>query len=200
MLSQGVPMISGGDEFGHTQLGNNNAYCQDSELTWYNWEFTKGHRELLEFTKRLIAFRKEHPVLRRRTFFQGRRLRGSEIKDIAWFDSSGREMTDEEWTSGHVRSMGMRLSGDAIQETDELGRRVGGETLLVLLNAWSNTVPFVLPAHRAGTRWIMAFDTARNGQPSRKQVGRGGRTYDLEAHSMAVFRLADQPERRNDRS
>jgi glycogen operon protein len=199
MLSQGVPMISGGDELGHSQHGNNNAYCQDSELTWYDWELTKGQREVLEFTKRLIAFRKEHPVLRRRAFFQGRRIRGSEIKDIAWFDSSGREMTDEEWTSGHVRSMGMRLSGDAIEETDELGRRVAGDTLLVLLNGWSDTVPFVLPAHRAGTRWIMVFDTARNGQPARKQVGRGGRTYDLEAHSMAVFRLADQPERRTDR-
>jgi glycogen operon protein len=198
MLSQGVPMINGGDEFGHSQRGNNNAYCQDNELTWYNWEFDKDQRQFLEFTRRLIAFRKRHPVLNRRTFFQGRRIRGSEIKDIAWFSSSGREMTDEEWTADHVRSMGMRLSGDAIEETDEDGRPIADETLLVLLNAHHETVPFVLPAHRAGTRWIMVLDTARDGERPRNHLERGGRAYDLQARSFAVFRLAAQGERRDE--
>jgi glycogen operon protein len=199
MLSQGVPMMSGGDEIGRTQRGNNNAYCQDNELTWYDWDFTKGQRKLLQVTQRLIAFRKNHPVLRRRTFFQGRRIRGSEIKDIAWFSASGHEMTDEEWTAGQVRSMGMRLSGDAIEEADEFGRPIVGETLLILLNAHFEALPFVLPAHRASTRWIVVFDTARDGERARNHRERGGRTYDLQAHSLAVFCLASRGERRDER-
>jgi glycogen operon protein len=198
MVSQGVPMLCGGDEFGRSQRGNNNAYCQDSELTWYDWNFDKDQRQLLAFTTQLIAFRRRHAVLRRRTFFQGRRIRGSEIKDIAWFSAAGREMTDEEWTSGHVRWMGMRLSGDAIEESDEHGRRIVGETLLVLLNAHSKAVPFVLPAHRAGTRWIMIFDTARNSARPQNHLERGGRAYDLQARSLAVFRLAAKGERRDE--
>jgi glycogen operon protein len=200
IVSQGVPMICGGDEFGRSQRGNNNAYCQDNELTWFDWDFNKDQRQFLDFTRRLIQFRKEHPVLRRRTFFQGRRIRGSEIKDIAWFSASGREMTDEEWTADHVRSMGMRLSGDAIEEGDEFGRPIAGETLLILLNAHAEAVPFVLPAHRRGTRWIIVFDTARDGARPRNHLERGGRTYDLQAHSLAVFRLASQSERRDERA
>jgi len=200
MVSQGVPMLCGGDEFGRSQRGNNNAYCQDNELAWYDWDFKKEHQQFLEFTRRLVEFRKRHPVLRRRTFFQGRRIRGSEIKDIAWFSAAGREMTDEEWMADQVRSMGMRLSGDAIEETDEFGRPIAGETLLILLNAHSEAVPFVLPAHRAGTRWIVAFDTARDGERPPNHLERGGRTYDLQAHSLAVFRLASQGQRRDERA
>jgi glycogen operon protein len=200
MLSQGVPMLCAGDELGRTQRGNNNAYCQDSDLAWHDWDLDADRRRFLDFLRELIRFRKQHPVLRRRAFFQGRRIRGSEIKDIAWFSASGREMTDEEWTADHVRSMGMRLSGDAIEEVDEHGRPIAGENLLVLLNAGSSDVPFVLPAHRAGTRWIIVFDTARNGAVrGRKHIERGGRTYDLQPHSMAVFRLAVHADRRDER-
>jgi glycogen operon protein len=199
MVSQGVPMICGGDEFGRSQRGNNNAYCQDSDLTWYDWDFDKEQRQLLEFTRRVISFRKEHPALRRRAFFQGRRIRGSEIKDIAWFSASGREMTDEEWMADHVRTMGMRLSGDAIEEKDEFGRPIAGESLLILLSAHSAAVPFVLPAHRPGTRWIVSFDTARDGERHPRPLGRGGRTYDLQAHSLVGFRLASHNERREER-
>jgi glycogen operon protein len=200
MVSQGVPMINGGDEFGRSQEGNNNAYCQDNPLTWYHWDFDQEQRALLEFTRRMIQFRKRHPVLRRRTFFQGRHIRGSEIKDIAWFSASGREMTDEEWAAGNVRTMGMRLSGDAIEETDEWGRPIAGDNLLVLLSAHTEPVPFVLPAHRPGTRWIVVFDTARDGERRPRPLGRGGRTYDLQEHSLVVFRLASQPERRETES
>ncbi len=196
LVSQGVPMICGGDEFGRSQRGNNNAYCQDNELTWYDWDFDKQQRELLEFTRRLIRLRKDHPVLRRRTFLQGRRIRGSENKDIAWFSPTGREMTDEEWAVNHVRTMGMRLSGDAIEEKDERGRPIRDESLLVLLSAHSEPVPFVLPAHRPGTRWLMVFDTACNGERRPNPLSRGGRTYDLQAHSAAIFRLASKGERR----
>jgi glycogen operon protein len=108
-------------------------------------------------------------------------------------------MTDEEWTADHVRTMGMRLSGDAMEEKDELGRPIAGESLLVLLSAHSEAVPFVLPAHRPGTRWLVVFDTARDGERHPRPLGRGGHTYDLQAHSLVVFRLASQGERREER-
>src|SRR6185295_1682576 len=108
-LSQGVPMICGGDEIGRTQRGNNNAYCQDNELSWHNWKLDRPARELLAFVRQLFTLRQQHPVLRRRRFFQGRRIRGSEVKDIAWFNPDGKEMTDEEWNQGFVRTLGMRL-------------------------------------------------------------------------------------------
>ncbi len=113
-LSQGVPMLTAGDEFARTQDGNNNAYCQDNELSWLSWERTEEQEQLLQFTRQLIAFRRDHPVFRRPKFFQGRRIRGSEIKDVMWFNPGGNEMTDEEWTSPFVRSLGMLLSGDSI--------------------------------------------------------------------------------------
>ena len=99
-------MICGGDEIGRTQRGNNNAYCQDNELSWYDWKLDRSARELLAFVQRLIQLRREHPVLRRRRFFQGRRIRGSEVKDLAWFRPDGKEMTDEDWNKGYVRCLG----------------------------------------------------------------------------------------------
>ena len=129
MLSVGVPMLSGGDEVGRTQLGNNNAYCQDNEISWTPWELDAEQRDFLEFTRRLIRVWRDHPVLRRRKFFQGRRIRGADVIDIAWIDPSGREMTDETWNSPDVRCLGVRLNGDAIDEVNERGQRIVGETL-----------------------------------------------------------------------
>src|SRR5574339_527590 len=146
LLSVCVPMISGGDEMGRTQRGNNNAYCQDNELSWTDWELTPERRDFLEFTRRVIRIWKEHPVLRRRKFFQGRRIRGAEVLDIAWLDPSGREMTDEVWNSPDVRSLGVRLNGDAINEVDERGARIIGDTLLLMLNAGEQPIAFTLPA------------------------------------------------------
>ncbi|MBI3621678.1 MAG: glycogen debranching protein GlgX [Nitrospirae bacterium] len=133
LLSQGVPMICGGDEIGRTQSGNNNAYCQDNVLSWYHWELTPEQKNFFEFTRHVIGLLKAHPVLSRRTFFHGRHLRGSEIKDIAWFSPTGQEMTDEEWNAEAVRFLGVLLAGDAINELDEDGRVIRGETLLLLL-------------------------------------------------------------------
>src|SRR6185436_2983454 len=118
LLSQGVPMLCGGDELGRTQGGNNNAYCQDNETSWFDWDLKDRDRQLLAFVQRLIRLRREQPVLRRRRFFQGRRIRGSEIKDIAWFRPDGHEMTDEDWNTGYARSLAVRLAGDAIEEMD----------------------------------------------------------------------------------
>src|SRR5690606_35363397 len=141
LLSQGVPMLRGGDEIGHTQRGNNNAYCQDNEISWLGWELNAEQRDLLEFVKRVARIWKQHPVLQRRRFFQGRSIRGSDVKDVSWITPNGEEMSDQDWTS-FVKCLGMRLAGDLMEEVDERGRRIEDATVLVLLNAHHETIPF----------------------------------------------------------
>jgi isoamylase len=187
MLSVGVPMISGGDEMGRTQAGNNNAYCQDNEISWTSWEITPDRRDFLEFTRRLIRIWKDHPVLRRRKFFQGRRIRGADVSDIAWLDPSGHEMTDETWSSPDVRCLGVRLNGDAIDEVDERGKRIVGDTLLLILNAGEQAVAFTLPATKPEARWETLIDTADPWAPARRL--RAGGLYELLPRSMAVLKL-----------
>ena len=160
LLSQGVPMLCGGDEMGRTQRGNNNAYCQDNEISWVDWTLSKPQQALLAFTRGLIALRQKHPVFRRRRFFQGRRIRGAEVKDLYWLRPDGKEMTDEDWTQGYVRCLGVRLAGDAMDEKDSKGRPLLDETFLMLLNAHHEPRPFTLPAHKRGVRWQPVFDTA----------------------------------------
>ena len=189
LFSQGVPMICGGDEIGRTQQGNNNAYCQDNEINWHKWNLGKDQKDLLEFTRNVIKIRKAHSALTRRKFLQGRHIRGSEIKDIAWFSPDGREMTDEEWNAESVRYIGVRLAGDALDELDEMGQPIAGDTLLILLNAHHESVPFVLPAHKKGTRWVLILDTAAKDIERRNRVARGGRIHHLRERSLAMFRL-----------
>ncbi|MDA8029199.1 MAG: glycogen debranching protein GlgX [Nitrospiraceae bacterium] len=194
MLSQGVPMICGGDEIARSQQGNNNAYCQDNETTWYDWSLSSDQKNLLAFTRSLIRLRRSQPTLRRRKYFHGRKIRGSEIKDISWFSPTGHEMTDEEWNADFVRTLGVRLSGDLIDERDSLGRPVTGETLLILFNAHYESVSFVLPAHRKGAHWSLQFDTADPSaglRPPRKAFFRGGRTYETQGRSLALFVLQE---------
>ncbi|HYO63322.1 MAG TPA: glycogen debranching protein GlgX [Pyrinomonadaceae bacterium] len=195
LLSQGVPMLQAGDEIGRTQQGNNNAYCQDNELSWVDWELDAERAELLEYTRLLIRLFHKHPVLRRRKFFQGRKIRGAEIKDISWFRPRGGEMTDEDWHDESLRSVAVRLAGDAIDETDERGNRVSDDTLLILLNADDAAVPFALPAHKAGVRWEQVLDTreATGARRPRRYV-RGGQNYRLGPHSLALFRLEHEDE------
>ncbi|OFW07995.1 MAG: glycogen debranching enzyme GlgX [Acidobacteria bacterium RIFCSPLOWO2_02_FULL_67_36] len=192
MLSVGVPMISGGDELGRTQRGNNNAYSQDGEISWTHWDLTPVEREFLEFTRRLIRLRKDHPVLRRRRFFQGRGIRGADVLDIAWLDPSGREMTDDTWNSPDVRTLGVRLNGDAIDEVGERGERILDDTLLLMLNAGDKAAPFVLPATSPHERWETLLDTADPWRPARC-LGAGDR-YELQPRSMAVLRLGARHE------
>ena len=189
-LSQGAPMLCGGDEFGRTQLGNNNAYCQDNEVSWFDWDLSNGNQQLLQFTYQLIALRRAHPVLRRRRFLQGRRIRGADVKDITWFSPSGEEMTDPEWTSSQIRCLGVRLSGDAIDETDERGSRIVDDTLLMILSASDEPIPFKLP--RPGTQrdWTIVFDTA-SAKPARRRL-RSGAEYALAPRSVVVL-LARRP-------
>jgi isoamylase len=190
LLSQGVPMLCGGDEIGRTQRGNNNAYCQDNEISWVDWKLNKPQQSLLAFTRNLIALRQKHSVFRRRRFFQGRRIRGAEVKDLSWVRPDGKEMTDDDWAQGYVRCRGVRLVGHAIDEKDAKGRPIVDDTFLLLLNAHHEPRPFTLPAHKRGVRWQPVFDTAlydTNAKPM--TLFRGGEQYDLEARSLALLRL-----------
>jgi isoamylase len=188
-LSQGIPMLVGGDEMGHTQQGNNNAYCQDTELSWFHWPPSETGRRLIEFTRRLIQLKHAHPVFHRRMFFQGRRIQGSAVTDLAWFRPDGKEMTDEEWHNSHSRCLGLRLSGDAIEEVDDMGEPIVGDTFLILLNAHHEPVPFVLPAHETPVRWEPVLDTRDWDGAAERRPLRTGQRYALEGRSLAVLRL-----------
>jgi len=190
LLSQGVPMLVAGDEFGRTQFGNNNAWCQDNEISWLGWEWSGAQRELLEFTREVIRIFHRHPVLRRRKFFQGRKIRGAEIKDVSWFRPDGKEMSEADWRNPLARTLGVRLAGDAIAEVDERGNRITDDTLLLLLNAHHEPVPFLLPAHRRGVRFELLLDTREpTGRPPKQLTVRGGGSYELPPRSLALFRL-----------
>jgi glycogen operon protein len=189
LLSIGVPMISGGDEMGRTQQGNNNAYCQDNELSWTDWDLSPEQQDFLEFTRRLVHFRLSQPVLNRRKYFQGRSIRGANVKDIYWLDSSGREMTDDAWNAPSVRSLGVLMVGDALDEVDERGRHLEGDTLLILLNAHHEEVPFVLPTVGADGTWVRAFDTIHGHIEERCFTG--ATRYPLQGRTLVLFTLND---------
>jgi isoamylase len=173
LFSQGVPMLCGGDEICRTQWGNNNAYCQDNEISWYNWELDDKQQALLDFTSRLIALRKRHPGLRRRKFFRGRRIRGADVKDITWLRSDGHEMTDVEWDAHWVRSIGMRLDGRALGEVDVNGELISDDDLLLILNAYDQPVLFTIPLWDSETPWEVEFDTSKPTDNGRQTVGPG---------------------------
>lgn len=197
LLSQGVPMIRAGDETGSTQKGNNNAYCQDNEISWLDWNLTDSRKELLQFTQKLIRLRREEPVFRRRKFFQGRLIRGLEVKDITWLDANGQEMTDETWNTSSIKPLGVLLSGDAMREVDEYGERIVGDTLLLIMNASSEDAFFILPASpsegpacRDSLMWELVLDTFDLNADTAALAG--GQRYELRNRSLAVFILADK--------
>ena len=185
LLSQGVPMICGGDEISRTQHGNNNAYCQDNDISWFDWGLPPADREFLAFTREMVRLRAAHPVLRRRRFFQGRKIRGVDVMDLVWFDPDGNEMTDDVWHAQHVRCLGMRLAGDTIEETDDRGRRIADDTLLILLNAHHETVPFTLPQTGRRPSWTVVLDTTE--AHTKKRRIRSGHEYMLQGRSLVVL-------------
>jgi glycogen operon protein len=187
LLSQGVPMLYAGDAIGHTQLGNNNAYCQDNPIGWLNWNLQPPDRDLLAFVQRMISLRKRHPVFRRRRFFQGRPIKGESVKDVLWLNPSGHEMSEEEWRDPSLHCVGMFLSGEGLNETDERGRKVRDENFLVLLNAHHEDVGFTLPAFRAGARWTAWMDTSREGGLRSGETYDAAKPYPLQARSMVVL-------------
>jgi glycogen operon protein len=189
LLSQGIPMLCGGDEVGRTQGGNNNAYCQDNEISWHAWPVSRAGLRQAEFVRKLIRLRAEQPVFHRRRFFQGRRIQGSEVKDLSWFRPDGKEMTEEEWQNGFTRCLGLRLAGDAIEELDDTGVPIVADTFLLLLNAHHEPIDFVLPAHKARVRWELVLDTRQWEVSPRGQAYRAGDQYPLEGRSLVLLRL-----------
>ncbi|MET7942033.1 glycogen debranching protein GlgX [Streptomyces sp. NPDC005302] len=172
LLSQGVPMLSHGDELGRTQGGNNNAYCQDNEISWIDWHLTDEQRELMEFTRRAIALRAAHPVLRRRRFFLGDTVThdGQPLPDLMWLRPDAREMTDEDWTRSDAHAVAAFLNGDAIAETGPRGGRVVDDSFLLLLNSHWEPVVFRLPDTTYGERWTARIDTADpRGEPEESE-------------------------------
>jgi isoamylase len=187
LLSQGVPMILSGDEMGRTQGGNNNAYCQDNELSWLDWEFSILDRNFLAFVRRMIRLRKEHPAFRRRRFFQGRELRGADAKDITWLTPAGREMTDEEWNNSFARSLGLQMSGLLEGEYDAQGRPEVDDDFLLLFNADQEEVTFQIPPFPEEARWEVFMDTAYSAGLKPDGFLKPGSVYTLRPRSMAVL-------------
>ncbi len=186
LTSQGVPMIRAGDELCQSQSGNNNAYCQDNELSWLNWELTKEKLFFIQLVQKLIWLRRKEPVFHRRHFFQGRSIHGTEIRDVVWLGPSGKPMDDSEWTGPSVKCLGVRLSGDLTGVVDEFGSPVDGSSMLVLFNAAETPVPFVLPKRREGLRWERILDTTR--PTLAPEPLDAGLEYTLEGHSSVLFR------------
>jgi len=187
-FSQGVPMISQGDELGRSQSGNNNAYCQDNSVSWVDWKLGPLQRELLQFTREVFAIRTANPVLRRRTFFRHEAAPGSSAKDLTWLRPDGKEMTPEDWNDPGNHVLGMLVRGEATEETDERGRKITGGAILVLLNGGSRSKPFILPDLEPGS-WTEVLDTAH---PGPRHVRQGG--VKLVAHSLMLLRH-DAPSR-----
>ena len=199
LLSQGVPMLLYGDAFGRTQQGNNNAYCQDNEISWVHWDLLEKEKELFAFVQRLTALRQNHPVFRRRNFFQGRAIKGAGVKDILWLRPDGREMTDEEWNQEHARTLGVFLSGSAVDEIDERGQIISDENFVLLLNAHHEEVPFTLPSLASGMTWITLIDTSHDCTRSPATLYDAMTTYPLQPRSLALLVERQRDQIRQDR-
>ena len=186
-FSQGVPMLLAGDEMGRTQQGSNNAYCQDNEISWVNWALSNDDQAFLAFVQRVITLRREHPVFRRRNFFQGRAIRGSQIKDINWLKPDGQEMSDDEWDHDFAHCLGVYLSGDAMEERDGRGRPIKDDNFLLLFNSHHQGAPFQLPDIGKAGVWQALLDTQSADEPEAERKFKGGDIYPLEARSLALL-------------
>jgi isoamylase len=188
-LSQGVPMLLGGDELGRTQDGNNNAFCQDNEISWFDWENVDG--ELLEFTRSLIAFRVAHPIFRRRAFLTGGTPHGSGLPDVWWFRPDGRKMTQRDWGRGEAMTIGVFLNGDELPRHSARGEQVRDDSFMLLFNGHYEPITFHLPTRRFGLRWRVELNTVHG------HFGEGGRTiaprepFEVEARSIVILRRAE---------
>jgi len=186
LLSQGIPMLLGGDEIGRTQRGNNNAYCQDDEISWFHWE--EADERLLAFTRRVVAFRKDHRVFRRRSFFQGRPIHGTGVGDIAWFTPGGDEMEEEQWDAGYAKALAVFLNGDAVEQ-GRRGEEYTDDSFLVLFNAHFEPMAFTIPGPRWGDAWRIEIDT-REWEVPEDATLKAGDVFEVEARSVVVLRRA----------
>ena len=185
LLSQGAPMMLIGDELGRTQKGNNNAYCQDNEISWINWETLD--KELLAFTQKLIEFRKNHPVFRRKRWFEGRPLHGSELRDIEWFTLEGKPMTSEDWEKGYVKALGIFLNGKTIPNANPHGEPLVDDSFYIIFNVEANPLEFTLPSREWGEKWIKELDTAE-GWIEDKSVYKPQDKLKVEGRSVVVLK------------
>jgi len=194
LLSQGVPMISGGDELSRTQQGNNNAYCQDNETGWYPWTMSAKERDFLSFVRHLIRIRKRYSILRRRRFFHGRPIRGQGIKDLAWYSPDGKEMDEKAWNAHFVRCLGFQLVETETEELERDSESVEDGTLFVILNAHHETLRFKLPRHSAGEYWERILDTSES--KCDRTLRLRARSYFLQGRSVAMFHIVRSEIRR----
>jgi glycogen operon protein len=184
-LSQGVPMLVSGDELGKTQDGNNNAYCQDNDISWINWE--KKDEALLEFTAALIRFRKEHPSFSRRSWFQGTPIRGIGVEDISWFRTDGNEMEEDDWNTGHTKTLGVYLNGLGLRTLGAHGEKLTDDNFLVLFNACGQEVSFTIPPDKYGRAWITVLDTAKDKPVTEQDLLQAGEETQLPAFSLRLL-------------
>jgi isoamylase len=188
LLSQGVPMILGGDEIGRTQQGNNNGYCQDNEISWYDWE--NIDQPLLDFTRRLIHLRRDHPVFKRRRWFIGRPIRGSEVKDIMWISPDGKQMSEESWEEG-CGSLGVFLNGATIPNPHPRGEPTTDDSFYIMFNAHHEPMDFVIIGTRWDARWQVMIDTSQSGFPRKDQTISAGDIRTLQAYSIVLLKLIE---------
>ncbi|GAA4916126.1 glycogen debranching protein GlgX [Mucilaginibacter defluvii] len=182
-LSQGVPMLVAGDEMGRTQGGNNNAYCQDNEISWVNWE--NADKELLEFTQKLIHFRREHPNFRRRRWFQGQPAKGQQLEDIAWFLPEGDEMSEENWSHDFAKSLAVFLNGKGIHSLGAKGERIVDDSYYVIFNAFHEAIDYKLPAEKFGKKWKVVLNTAD--YKADRSVYNAGETVTVEGRTVVLL-------------
>jgi isoamylase len=184
-LSQGVPMLLGGDEIGRTQKGNNNVYCQDNEISWYDWQ--NADEDFLVFCRKLIRYRKDHPVFRRRRWFHGRPIHGSEVKDIAWFTMEGDQMAEEDWGQGYAKSLGVFLNGAAIPNPNPRGEPVRDDNFYIIFNAHHEPLSFTLPGADWGELWLKELDTGI-GWAEEEESFKAGDPIKVKARSVIALR------------
>jgi glycogen operon protein len=188
LLSQGVPMIAHGDELGRTQQGNNNVYCQDSELSWVDWEDARLHDVQTVFTQRLLKLRADHPIFRRRRFFTGEPAGDAKVPDIAWLRRDGEVMTESDWNTPSGMTMTVFLNGHGIPERDALGEEITDDSFLLLFNPLHQDVSFTLPSREYGRTWEIVAHTADPLLARRRKTARAGSHVDVVRHALVVLR------------
>jgi len=192
LLSQGVPMLLGGDEMGRTQRGNNNPYCQDNEISWYDWQHIDN--DLLEFVRKLILFRKDHPAFRQRGWFLGRPLKGTDRHDIAWFAADGKEMSEDDWKQGFAKSIGVFINGKGIAAPNFRGDPIEDDIFYVIFNAHYEPLSFVLSAIKDGESWELILDTSRGGFLDDQDKEYDVEVVVVEGRSVVLMRLVETQE------
>jgi glycogen operon protein len=187
-LSQGVPMFLGGDEMGRTQRGNNNAYCQDNEISWVDWSLRDENLLLLGWARRLMDVRSRHPAFRRRNWFQGREIYGEAATDVGWFDAAGEPMTAQQWNEGFAKSVGLFLNGDELDMRDPRGNPITDDSFLLLFNASDIAIPFRIPTDVLGDEWSAAIDTNDPLLEEGERISKAGEEILVESRSLVVLR------------